>query len=291
MTGPVRRGGAMLCAVGVWAAAALPPAAGLPPLATSRAGKCTTADTAAVTLVIDYQQLRGGVDTYCVSGLTTAATGWDVLQAAGVDVAGTVNDGQAFVCRLNGVPGPAQVIPIDGDRDYTEQCVDTPPASAYWSYWSARPGGDWTYSQLGVMSHKVALGGFEGWSFALNATSATVPQPGVKPVPLQVRATPTSRPSSTPSQSSGGTTVPAPAQTRRMPTPEPSGSASPTPSAPGSAATAVQPSQVADLSSQVLPGESTTDSSATIWALVALAGLVAAAGVIVTRRGRGEGGQ
>ncbi|MFB7041620.1 hypothetical protein [Streptomyces sp. NPDC056294] len=79
--------------------------------------------------------------------------------------------GEAFVCRIEGKPTAA-----------TEACVNTPPASAHWSYWHAPDGGNWAYSQSGASGSKPAQGSFEGWSFSLNKTSTTNPAPRVAPV-------------------------------------------------------------------------------------------------------------
>lgn len=156
---------------------------GMPlPAATTRPGTCTTADQNAVTLVIDYQALGGGVHTTCVSGLAKGAYGYAVLQEAGANPVGTTHDGAAFVCRLNGRPNPTEKIPITGNPNYTESCQNTPPSEAYWSYWQAAPGGTWVYSSRGPQSSRVQFGGFEGWSYSLNATSGTNPRPRVDPV-------------------------------------------------------------------------------------------------------------
>lgn len=276
--------GAVVSLLGV--AIAAPPAGATVPMTSSREGVCTTADTTGVTLVIDYQQLGGGIATYCVTGLTAAQTGWDVLKAAGVTVAGTVHDGQSFACRLNGRPGPGQVIPITGEPGYTEKCVDTPPQSAYWSYWWARPGGQWTYSQVGAMSRRVVLGGFEGWSFALNATPSTLPPPRQKPVRLPApTATPKRPRPSTPSPQPPGDagTTATPRQPSRTPTPSTSGQ--PSPAASSSQPGPAQPSQVVDMSLPEAPPPSKSNTAATVLALLALVGLVlAAAGIVVRRR-------
>jgi hypothetical protein len=39
------------------------------------------------------------------------------------------------------------------------------PASAYWSYWHARPHGKWKYSTLGAASYHPKSGWVEGWAF------------------------------------------------------------------------------------------------------------------------------
>ena len=107
---------------------------------------------AGVTVVVDFGSLGGGVVTGCKLG--DPPTGLAALTGAGFTVAGTQRWGLAFVCRINGQPTAA-----------TEPCVNTPPASAYWSYWHATPGGAWTYSTLGASSYNPAQGTVEGWRF------------------------------------------------------------------------------------------------------------------------------
>ncbi|MFI8420415.1 flagellar hook-length control protein FliK [Streptomyces sp. NPDC085479] len=131
------------------------------------AGACPTAT--GVTVVVDFQELGGGTVVRCAPG--DQATGLAALKNAGFDIAGTQRWGEAFICRIEGKPTAA-----------TESCVNTPPASAYWSYWHAPNGGNWTYSTSGASGRKPAQGSFEGWSFSLNKTAGTNPQPRIAPV-------------------------------------------------------------------------------------------------------------
>lgn len=137
-------------------------------------------DDKGVTVVVDYQELGGGVFTRCAD-VQAGATGLDALKAAGVNVDGTARYGQAFVCRLGGKPSADQDLPIVGNEGYREQCVDTPPGQAFWSYWHASNGGSWTFSNKGGTARTVTIGGYEGWSFSLNATSSSNPAPRVAP--------------------------------------------------------------------------------------------------------------
>ncbi len=108
--------------------------------------------TSGVTVVVDFTALGGGVQVACAPG--APATGLAALQGAGFTVTGTARWGLTFVCRINGLPTPA-----------TEPCVNTPPATAYWSYWHAPSGGAWSYSTSGAASHDPAPGSVEGWAF------------------------------------------------------------------------------------------------------------------------------
>jgi len=71
------------------------------------------------------------------------ASASSALQGAGFQVTGVARYGNdSFVCRIDGEPKPAD-----------EACIDTPPATYYWSYWYARNGGTGTFStvELGTM--------------------------------------------------------------------------------------------------------------------------------------------
>lgn len=133
---------------------------------------------AGVTVVVDFQELGGGTVTRCAQ-VSAGASGVSVLQAAGFSVTGTTRWGLGFVCRLQGRPSADEVLGV-GDG-YREACQDTPPGSAFWSYWLADNGGRWAFSQVGAGAHSAKPGSFEGWSFSLNKTPSTNPAPRVAP--------------------------------------------------------------------------------------------------------------
>jgi hypothetical protein len=154
-------------------------------------GVCTGADAlTGVTIVIDFQGLDGNdgrpaeTITRCSPNPNpgTDRTGIQALQDAGIDVTGVNQWGLGFVCRLAARPAIDEPLPVEGDPGYTEACVATPPAAAYWSYWHAPgTGHSWIYSSFGALNRKVVPGGFEGWSFSLNAGPTANPVPGVDP--------------------------------------------------------------------------------------------------------------
>ena len=149
-----------------------------PPL--GREGYCALTDTHAVTVIIDYGDLGPDPFIGCASNLAEGARGVDALAALGIAVIEVTRSPQ-FICRIEGYPAPDQVLPIPGKDTYTENCVATPPQSAYWTYWWAEEGGQWTYSIQGYALHQVTFGGYEGYSFAHNIPSAEA-QPRVPPV-------------------------------------------------------------------------------------------------------------
>ena len=134
-----------------------------------------------VTVVVDFQQLGGTTIVRC-NPQTTRGTGLDALKGAGFQIAGVQRWGEGFICRIENRPSAVETIPVKGNEDYQEACVDTPPAAAYWSYWHAGNNCPWTYSQWGVKNRDFIPGGFEGWSFSLNATADTNPKPRIAAV-------------------------------------------------------------------------------------------------------------
>ncbi len=122
-------------------------------------GACTTTD--GVTVVIDFQELGGGVHVRCASQPITS--GLDALRQAGIDYRTSVRQ-PGFLCRIAGKPE-------------SDPCVTTSPATAYWSYWLAPRGGRWCFSNLGAGNRVPPPGSVEGWSFALNRSATTAPPP------------------------------------------------------------------------------------------------------------------
>ncbi|MGL5826884.1 MAG: hypothetical protein ACRCYU_19050 [Nocardioides sp.] len=117
-----------------------------------------------VTVVVDYHQLGGGAVTGCASagGGKTASS---VFPAAGFPLT-YVARSPGFVCRVSGKPA-------------ADPCVNTPPATAYWSlWWSDGKSGSWTYSTLGVGSLRVPTGGYVAFSWQGQAGKAA---PGIAP--------------------------------------------------------------------------------------------------------------
>lgn len=130
-----------------------------------------------VTVVVDFQELGGGVNVRCAPG--PVATGFDALQRAGISYQTTIRFA-GFLCKIAGRPS-------------NDPCIDASPASAYWSYWIAARGGQWCYSNWGAGNRRPPPGTVEAWSFSKDRTGSTSPPPrtgvpapipGVAPTPL-----------------------------------------------------------------------------------------------------------
>jgi hypothetical protein len=124
-----------------------------------------------VTVVVDFRALGGEVRTGCAGG--DPASGLTALGGAGFGYTFASRQ-PGFVCRIDNRPGPD-----------TEQCVNTPPTSAYWSYWHAAPGGSWTSSSIGAGGYDPAPGSVEGWAFGAGRPPSVTPPapPAPKPPP------------------------------------------------------------------------------------------------------------
>lgn len=142
-------------------------------------GQCSTAT--GITVVVDHQELGGGTATKCVEGAPAGSSSLEVIRLAGFTTEGTVHDGSGFVCRIDGRPGVNENIPLAADPEYREACVDTPPSGAFWAYFHAENGGSWTYSNLGPGNREAVPGGYDGFSFSLNAGEGANPPPGIQP--------------------------------------------------------------------------------------------------------------
>ncbi len=116
-----------------------------------------------VTVIVDFTHFAGEIERGCAPGHPPTALA--ALHAAGFTTAGTVQYGDAFVCRIDARPTPES----DG-------CAVTPPANASWSFYSARPTDKaWTYSTTGVTSFHPAAGTIVAFAFGNRA------EPGIPP--------------------------------------------------------------------------------------------------------------
>ncbi|WP_435192296.1 hypothetical protein [Streptomyces sp. bgisy126] len=192
-------------------------------------GQCTT--SSGVVLAVDFSHWGGPVYRSCG---TTPTTGYELLNQGGWATTGTGHDGPAFICRI-GYSGH------QGGRQYPtpqqDDCVLTPPASAYWSYWHADPGQNtWQYSQLGAMLYKPKPGSVDLWIFGGTDIEGTRGRPTITPDQLRAHNT---RPKGGPAPKDTRTAAPLPPGTDTGPAPE--NPPAPAPAPPTTKAPAVPP--------------------------------------------------
>jgi hypothetical protein len=134
------------------------------PARPAAAAACSTGP--GVTVVVDFASLGGGEPVRCTS--TDPATGLAALRDAGFSPTRAAQQPGYFVCRIDGKPA-------------SDPCQRTSPASAYWSYWHAKRGGSWTYSDQGAADYDPPAGSVEGWAFGAGKPPSTPPPPAAQP--------------------------------------------------------------------------------------------------------------
>lgn len=297
----LRTVGRALASIGLAGAALLAPA-DRASAAPQPIGRCTT--SSGVVLAVDFSHWGGPVYRSCG---TTPTTGYELLNQGGWRTTGTGHDGPAFICRI-GYSGH------QGGKQYPasqqEDCVLTPPASAYWSYWHADPGENtWEYSQLGAMSYRPRPGSVDLWIFGGTNIEGTKGRPAVtpdqlrahnslptggdpapRPKPAPVRTTqrpahgdqapppPSKKPSKPASPSASASASPSDSAT---PSPSPSGSATGAVAAPEKSAKVVDAAPAAD-------AEHDSGSMAPVAATAGLVVVIGGAAVFAAKRRRRE---
>jgi hypothetical protein len=135
--------------------------------------QCTT--SSGVVLAVDFGHWGGPILRACGS---TPTTGYTLLNQGGWRSSGTQRDGPGFICRIgySGYRGWA-AFPSAAEQN----CVNTPPTTAYWSYWYAGPGQTgWTYSEDGAQSHSPQPGSVDLWAFGGSGSSPRVSPDSVR---------------------------------------------------------------------------------------------------------------
>ncbi|MFI5664841.1 prenyltransferase/squalene oxidase repeat-containing protein [Streptomyces sp. NPDC051684] len=144
------------------------------PASAAPVGDCTATKGAIV--AVDFAPFGGKVERGCD---TSPSTGYELLHDGGFTTAGTEHDGPAFICRIGyGSFNSGTQYPTPSK----DSCVLTPPATAYWSYWTASPGQDtWTYSQYGAMDRKLKDGDVDAWVYGGTDIGGTTGKPTFSP--------------------------------------------------------------------------------------------------------------
>ncbi|MEV8007702.1 prenyltransferase/squalene oxidase repeat-containing protein [Streptomyces parvus] len=189
----------LLTAAAVTFAASVAFVTGAGPAAADPVEECTATKGAIV--AVDFGPFGGDVVRGCD---TTPTTGYELLHEGGFTTEGTQHDGDGFICRI----GTGS---FDSGTQYptpaTEDCVLTPQATAYWSYWIASPGQDtWSYSPLGAMSRKPQAGDVDAWVFGGTDVGGSTGRPTFTPDEVRAGGGATPGPTGNPT---GGPTVPA----------------------------------------------------------------------------------
>lgn len=265
------------------AVAAFLAAAGLGVPAAAQAATCSTSH--GVTVVVDFHQLGGGVQTACDAG-GAGRTGAAQMSDVGHHLT-YVQRQPGFVCRVDGAPAD-------------DPCVTTPPDNAYWSlWWSDGRSGTWSYAAQGIGALQVPDGGYVALSWqggdgkaAPRVTPKALPAPAPSPTRKPSRhptasatASPPDAPSSTPTSTATHVPTASPLHpSTRKPSASTSAPSRPTGSADSTQA-AVTPEQAVDDTGD----ETSSGLPGWVAPVLVVALLGAAATVAVVRRKRSGG--
>lgn len=154
--------------------------------ASSAASACGSLGTG-VTVVIDN---GSSISTRCAGGDPSSA------MAALSAVASVVTPQRypgSVVCRIDGYPA-------------SDPCIQMPPASAYWSFYTAKRGGSWSYSSTGAAGYNPAPGTVVGFAFGAGARPRIGPPaaPAAPVAPAKPRVTTTPKPATSKGAGSTG---------------------------------------------------------------------------------------
>ncbi|TFD23309.1 hypothetical protein [Cryobacterium sp. TMS1-13-1] len=158
--------------------AAADPGAGSPSLAAATAtakADASATDCAGINVVVDFGTLDADTVTDCVDA-TEAIAASAALTTTGIATEGSVEYGDAIVCRVNDRPAADETVGVEGQESFTESCASMPPAYAYWALWvKATPDADWDYAMEGLGTLEVEPGQSVGLVYT---TGTETPTPG-----------------------------------------------------------------------------------------------------------------
>jgi len=246
----------------------------LVPIAPANAAACS--GTSGVTVVVQFPD---HIEVGCA--LTDQPiSGRQALQGAGFHVT-VVSKFPGAVCQIEYFPDTS--------------CANMPPASAYWEYFHANPGGSWDPSDYGYENTKPKPGSFEGWRFGDGNSDPDyaippAPTPTAKPTSHPTTQHPSAPGSTTPTASShvagpGSTpTAPAAGSTAHASASTPTASAAATPT--GTDATEAQPTEDVGRAAAAYKKESSGSNQSWIWGVVLVAVLGTAGAATAARRRR-----
>lgn len=138
------------------------------------AGPCSMQNQG-VTLAVDFGSAaeRRPVLRCLVAGdkTDTNLTGWSLFESVGLNVEGTEQYPEGFVCRIESVPSKA-----------AQPCTSTPALrDGTWVYFQSAQGSPWRFAMRGAASVQPTCGDFEGWRFVLPTDGAHPKPPRVSP--------------------------------------------------------------------------------------------------------------
>lgn len=141
--------------------------------ATAEASIDAGADCDGIGVVVDFGTLDADGASECVDvDGATAATA--ALDEADVTTEGSVEWGDAIVCRVNDRPGPDETVEVAGEAPFVESCQSMPPAYAYWALWvKSAADAEWEYAQEGLNTLELEPGQSVGLVYTTGTETPT----------------------------------------------------------------------------------------------------------------------
>lgn len=119
-------------------------------------GGIAAQDRDGIRVGVVVQGAEGVPVSFCVTLDEPAPTGWDALQATGLDVLADIGPMGTTVCKIDAT-GCAP-----SEQNCFCECMGG-DSCAYWSYFQLGESGAWQYSHQGSAAHHLVTGDVEGW--------------------------------------------------------------------------------------------------------------------------------
>lgn len=109
--------------------------------------------------------------SFCVTLNEPEPTGWDALQATGLDILADIGPIGTTVCKI-GATGC-----VTPEQNCFCECMGG-DSCAYWSYFQLGESGTWQYSNQGAATHHLVAGDVEGWWWR-DSSASSAPLPSI----------------------------------------------------------------------------------------------------------------
>lgn len=137
------------------------------PAVTDTQGDCT-----GIRVVADFTSLDEPTIDKCLAA-TETMTALAALTAAGLDITGSKEAGDNWICRVDGRPSETEELRTQTQGPFVEDCAAYGSGWAFWSLY-LQTGADWTTANEGVATQKVKPGQSVGVVWQLTDDAANM---------------------------------------------------------------------------------------------------------------------
>lgn len=143
------------------------PSAPSAPEVTDTQGECE-----GIRVVADFATLGDTTVDKCVAA-TEAMTALAALSAVGLDITGSKEAGDNWICRVDGRPSPSEELRTETQGPFIEDCAAYGSGWAFWALY-LDTGADWEPANEGVATQKVKPGQSVGVVWQLTDDAANM---------------------------------------------------------------------------------------------------------------------